>query len=173
MAEMMEMRARFLFLGLLPVLLNGCGGTPTPPPVCPLVSILPDARQIAQYRAGGTDLTDLLTAGRITDVNGACESGREGTNKITVRVVIEATRGPAGSNRAELPYFVAITDAGGNILDKQVYTARGEFESNATRTRLETEPAVLSLPVRQQYHVVVGFQLTEAELRLNRTRSRQ
>ncbi len=177
MAEMLEMRANFLFLALMPALLGGCSwfsGPPTPVPECPRVTLLPDANRIAQYRVGGADLTDLQAEGRIVDVNGACESGSGGNNKITVRVVIDAMRGPATTgNQVELPYFVAITDAGGNILDKQVYTGRADFESNATRTRMDTAPAILALPAGQRYTVVVGFQLTEAELRLNRTGSRR
>jgi hypothetical protein len=87
---------------------------------------------------------------------------------------MEATRGPASGERSiTIPYFVAVTDAQNRILDKAVYTVAASFPANRSRVRMTGEEVALTLPVEAErppasYTVVVGFQLTETELAINR-----
>ena len=84
-------------------------------------------------------------------------------------------RGPAMRGRTEtVPFFVAVVE-GQRILDKQVYRVAATFPANTDRVRITSDPVSLSLPIEPgrtgaSYEVLVGFQLTPAELAMNRRR---
>jgi len=157
-------------------LLASCGteaGSFAPP--CPRPSILRDANDLHRYRGAGRDITDSVLEGRITDISGSCK--RDGADAVatTVNVGIELTRGPAATSRvADIAYFVAVSE-GERVLDKQVYQLRAEFPENTDRVRLSGDSVDLRLPVTDKktaaaYTVTVGFQLSPAELQVNRAR---
>ncbi|WP_337876572.1 hypothetical protein [Elioraea sp.] len=180
---------RPLALALLPLALAACGesglrggGTGAAPvvqaarPDCPAAVALADAADLRRYRAPGSqDLTDLIVNARITGLAGRCAfADRRRSVEVTLTLAMEAMRGPAARERSiSIPYFVAVTDAQDRILDKAVYTVVAEFPANRSRLRLSGEEVTLTLPVSAErpasaYTVIVGFQLTEAELALNR-----
>lgn len=163
---------------LLPILLGACGdgtiGEKFAPP-CPTAGIVRDTADLTRYRGAGRDITDQVLTARLTGLDGSCRRDGMGTVVTTVRAGIDLTRGPAATGRtAEVSYFVAVLD-GDRILDKQVFTLIGEFPSNTDRLRLSGDEVELRLPVTAKrsaavYRVQVGFQLSSAELQLNRTR---
>ena len=172
---------RAALLWLAPLLaLAGCGGTSDEKfaPACPQPSIPRDLNDLTRFRGAGRDLTDTVLDARITGLSGKCE--RNGTDAVltTVSVGIELTRGPAAASRtAELAYFVAVSE-GERILDKRVFNLRAEFPSNTDRLRLSGDDVELRLPVSATktaaaYRVSVGFQLTPAEIEVNRRRGRR
>jgi hypothetical protein len=158
------------------------GGTGAAPvvqatrPDCPTAVALADAADLRRYRTPDSqDLTDLVVNARITGLSGQCVfADRRRSVEVTLTLAMEATRGPAARERSiSIPYFVAVTDAQDRILDKAVYTVAAEFPANRSRLRLSGEEVTLTLPVTPDrpaaaYTVIVGFQLTEAELALNR-----
>jgi hypothetical protein len=163
----------------LPLLAAGCGSfqdVNTFAPPCPRPLILRDANDISRYRGAGRDLTDAVLQGRITGISGSCK--RDGNDAVaaTVNVGIELTRGPAATSRvADVAYFVAVSE-GERVLDKQVYQLRAEFPENTDRLRLSGDSVDLRLPVTDKktaaaYTVTVGFQLSPAELQVNRQRA--
>lgn len=178
---------RALALALLPLALAACGevrsgGRGTAPiaaptrPDCPTAVALADAADLRRYRTPDSqDLTDLIVAARITGLSGQCVfADRRRSVEVTLTLAMEATRGPAARERTvSIPYFVAVTDPQDRILDKAVYSIAAEFPANRSRLRLTGEQVTLTLPITAErppasYTVVVGFQLTEAELALNR-----
>lgn len=178
---------RALALALLPLALAACGevrsgGRGTAPvaasvrPDCPATVALADAADLRRYRTPESqDLTDLIVNARITGLAGQCVfADRRRSVEVTLTLTMEATRGPAARERTvSIPYFVAVTDRQDQILDKTIYTVAAEFPANRSRLRLTGEQVTLTLPITQErppasYTVIVGFQLTEAELALNR-----
>jgi len=169
--------ARLALAVALPLpLLAGCGGDGAGfPPPCPRPSILRDANDLFRYRGAGRDITDSVLEGRITGISGTCK--RDGPDAVaaTVSVGIELTRGPAANSRtADIAYFVAVSE-GDRVLDKQVYQLRAEFPENTDRVRLSGDSVDLRLPVTDKktaaaYQITVGFQLSPAELQVNRAR---
>ena len=151
-----------------------------PPPPCPRVSILGDAAALTKFRPGpGRDLTDVLYEGVVSGVTGSCayaDDGKRANRALSMKValVIEAARGPANRDgRAPFPYFVGITDSSRNVLNKQRFSVTVVFPGNRTRLVVTDTPVVLEIPVkagqsRQDLTVVVGFQLSRAELEYNR-----
>lgn len=179
---------RSLALILLPLALAACGaeiesgGRGTAPavtttrPDCPTTVALADAADLRRYRTPDSqDLTDLIVNARITGLFGECVyADRRRSVQVTLNLSMEATRGPAATARTvTIPYFVAVTDAQDRILDKAIYAIAAEFPVNRSRVRLTGEQVSITLPntVEQppaSFSVIVGFQLTESELALNR-----
>lgn len=145
-------------------------------PDCPTTAVLADAADLRRYRTPDSqDLSDLVLDARITGLAGACAfADRRRSVQVTLSLSMNATRGPAAGDRSiTIPYFVAVTDAENRILDKAVYTVAASFPANRSRVRMTGEEVTLTLPITAErppasYTVVVGFQLTETELALNR-----
>ncbi len=173
---------RFILpLATAPLLaLPGCGGTSGEQfaPPCPVASIPRDFGDLHRFRGNGRDLTDSVLEGRITGLDGSCTRDGPTTTVATVSVGIELTRGPAAPGRTtDVSYFVAVSE-GEQIIDKRVYTLHAEFPANTDRLRLAGDQVELRLPVTPEktaaaYRVSVGFQLTPAELEVNRSRARR
>lgn len=164
---------------LAPLLaLAACGETTDSfAPPCPGAAIVRDAADLSRFRGNGRDLTDAVLEGRITGLGGSCKADGADTVLTTVSVGMELVRGPAAPGRtATLAYFVAVAE-GDRILDKQVFNLRAEFPPNTDRLRLTGDDVELRLPVSRTkaasaYRIQVGFQLTPAELEVNRSRAR-
>ena len=142
-------------------------------PVCPQASLLPQAADLARYRAtangSGHDLTDLVLQARVVNVNGKCEPGpNEHTLDANVKVTIELTRGPAATGRTtNVSYFVAVVQ-GDRILDKKVMSNGVEFPPNVDRVYLTSDPVYMRLPISTNitgaaYTVIAGLQYTPGE----------
>lgn len=161
------------------------GGTGDAPAVarpvvqCPRVGTPSDTGDVVRFRTPDSrDLTELVVSARITSLSGTCSLVNRNTAlQVNVTMGVEATRGPAAQGRTvQVPYFVAVTTANEQVLDKAVYTLTVEFPANVQRARMRGEEIRLTIPVNAErpaaaYTVYVGFQLTEQELALNRSRA--
>lgn len=156
---------------LLP--LASCGLFEDPPLPCPLVSIMDQAKQVTFYRPGpGRDLTDITYHVGIRDLAYECDYDFDDMgNRVAVNfnVLFVAERGPAAEQgRVEIPYFVAMTDPGQNILTKKRFTAALEFEGNAVRAQKVEELAqLIPFPLHadgSEYKSFIGIQLTPGQL---------
>lgn len=166
--------ARFV-IPLLPVIaavafLSACNRTP---PACPRASIISDGATVTKFREGtGRDLTDVVAQGEIVDVAVECDYDRRGVD-VALQVAIAAQRGPADRTRvADFDYFVAVADPQRNILAKEVFRVRFQFQTQGrTGTIEDIEPRI---PLKNradgvEYQIIVGFQLTPEEIDWNRT----
>lgn len=168
---------RRLALLAVPALLAACGSSsgPAQPPPCPHVAILQDAADLARFQpGGGTDITDMVIEARMIGVAGGCQARRGGAVDVVIRIGIEATRGPRASTRAEqLPYFIAVTDAQGRVVDKAEFAVSIEFPANISRRRGSDEQRIV-IPSGMNpadLRVDIGFQLTPDQVALNRRRA--
>ncbi len=167
--------AALLALGLAAVL-AACGSSDKAQPACPSGLIPADAAKITRFQDGpGRDLTDVIAEATIQDILVQCEYKKKVAD-IDLQIAVVGTRGPADRSRvAEFEYFVAIVDPQQNILVKQPFKVRFEFNDNRTQlgTIEQIEPR-LPLPdpsKADQYRILVGFQLTPEELAWNRSQN--
>ena len=157
--------------------LAGCNSDPNRfPPTCPATAILADAADLTRFDGRGQDLTDMVVDGKITGLAGRCrESGDGRSLQTTVTVSLDISRGPGARGRAEpVGYFVAVT-RGDTILDKRTFELRVAFPPNTDLVHVSGEPVQLALPTPAgvtgaTYRILIGFQLSPAELALNRRR---
>ncbi len=158
--------------------LAGCDAAgPQFPPACPSLSLLRDAADVTRYAGAGRDLRDLALQARISAVPATCTWADNRTQvRATLQVTFDLTRGPAAiSRRAELPYFVAVTQ-GERVLDEQDYTLAAAFPPNIDHAPFPGQKVDLLLPVSRAssaavYQIYVGFRLTPQELAANRQRA--
>lgn len=173
--------------GLL-LLLAGCetvsdvvAGAPPQPP-CPPSSVLDDAATVTKFREGpGRDFIDVVAEGKISGYGGGCHYDfdmKTGEALLTVEVAVEfeAQRGSADKDRkAKFDYFVSIADKEQNILNKGVFNVDIDFPDNRTRRNVtdDNPPVVLEIKLKPEqvgkdFHIFIGFQLSESELEFNR-----
>lgn len=161
--------------------LNGCENQNKIAPYipCPRVSLLKEAVEFTQFRAGGgRDVTDVAYRGRIMDIEFECKQNEERT-EITARAVVTAEfdLGPAADiKNPNFPVFLALTDSGGPIIDKTIFDMKVAFRGSgrkavATRTIKGIRiPAKGSIPV-EAHEIFFGFQISPAQVAYNRTKN--
>lgn len=146
---------------------------------CPDLVLPADVADLTRYRPGAPpDLSSLVLDARITAIDGSCRRGRSNRSvDSTLAVRIQMDRGPAAESRAvQLPWFIALLDARTNqVVSRQSFVMNGQFAVNTTRANVTSQPVAISFPVDadrrvQDFRVLVGFQLTEDEVALNRRR---
>lgn len=173
----------FAILGLTCLSLLGLAGCDNNPDEtaaeCPKFKLLPhdDGATLLRYTARGTDLTDLVLSGRITDVKGAC-IGLLGGRQVKARahVVMVLTRGPAATSaETDVRYGMGVVKRG-QILDApQIFTQHVSFPPNVNTVQVSGQDVNFAFPTPRgvtgpDYQVYVYFQLTPAELALAHTR---
>lgn len=161
-------------------LLAACGSSETPRQApCPRITLLREGADLTRFRPGaGQDLSVMAYDARIAGFEARCDftdRGRNVTVDITPRFEVE--RGPAsGSTPADLPWFVAVSDAQDTrILDQADYTTRAVFQSNISRGSAPGERVRLTIPNSDgqnaaNFNVRISFRLTPEELTYNRRR---
>lgn len=144
---------------------------------CPKISIVRDLSEVAQFRPGGRDLTELESVGKIADYYGNCDYTSTGVT-VNVNVLLYAERGPAlKGDTAAFKYFVAVAQPDDTILTKTVFDTSVTFASGQPRggSREELTPTI-PLPKganvkdwnARDWKVYVGFQLSPEQLEFNR-----
>ena len=162
------------------LLVGGCTLFQKPPPgPCPRVSVLGDAAKLVLFRPGpGRDLIDIEFEGEITPLGGGCNYvDRNRVIEMRLELRIAALRGPAAVGpTVEFPYFVAIVGPDQTILVKQVFRSPIAFEKNRRRAgALEQTDQTIPMQAGQtgsDFEVLIGFQLTAAQLDYNRQQRR-
>ncbi len=143
--------------------------------VCPDVAILADTAKLPAFDpAKGDDPSNLTYSVAMTNVKTRCDySKRANEADSNVRIFYTASRPPGGEEtHYRVPYYVAVT-TGGNIVDKQIHWLEFDFPTAASTVSGEAYVDSIDIKVAPQkrsyeYHLLVGFQLTEAQLAYNK-----
>jgi hypothetical protein len=145
---------------------------------CPTLTLPADLADLTRYRPGSPpDLTTVVLDAKVTAVDANCRRGRRDQSvDATISMRFQLDRGPAAPNRGvQIPWFLALLDADNNVINRQTFVLPAQFGANTTRAAVSSQPVEVSFPVgqtrrAQDYRIMVGFQLTEEELALNRRR---
>lgn len=146
--------------------LAGCSSSSsTPPaPLCPTVGIINGLQSFDRPAADGSN--DFGYHAAMENVDGACRN--EGDDLI-VNMKIDLVVQPGPSVRGttlELPYFIAINQPNGDVIDRQDFVGRVAIPSGAnTAGTVEsfTQRFVGLAQGASGYQVLFGFALPEAE----------
>lgn len=157
-------------------LLTACSSNNDAAPACPLVAAPGDVAKITRFRDGpGRDLIDVVAEAQIADAAVQCDYDRSGVT-VQLQLAILGTRGPADTSRtAAFDYFVAIADPQGTIVAKEIFPVSFSFENRQRVGQIENLEQRIPLANRADgaaYKIVVGFQLSPAELEWNRRAAR-
>ncbi len=141
---------------------------------CPAVSVLVDTSALTLLQANGSGPASAVYTAQIQNVKRDCDVSKFSKQvQASVDIAFRATRtqGEAAASYT-LPYFVAITTEG-RILAKQQFSVAFAFQPGETTTSFEDSVNSLVLTVGRDkkatdYGILVGFQLTKAQLDYNR-----
>ncbi|MHC8510215.1 MAG: hypothetical protein ACYYKD_12665 [Rhodospirillales bacterium] len=152
-------------------------------PPCPKVRILAGADTLTLFSDGpGRDLTDVRFEVNLRGHRTACghdidDETLAGELHVKTQAAMTADRGPADkSRRLEVPYFVVLRDAAsGEPLQKRNFTVTFEFEGNRRRVGRLDDEVDLTIPLYpgrtgRDFTILLGLQLTKAQLQFNRSK---
>lgn len=134
---------------------------------CPSVSVLLDTATLPVLAANGSDLQYTAF---MTKATRDCDIHRfEKELDASVDIEFRAVR-PSGNGAATytVPYFVAIANEG-RVLAKRQFAVQFTFEQGQTAAAFSDSVSSLTLTAGRdkqpfEYGIVVGFQLTKAQL---------
>lgn len=142
---------------------------------CPSVSVLVDTATAAVWQGNPPQVTytaQIISASRDCDIE---KFSKNVTGSVDINFQVSRARAgtPASYN---VPFFVAISTEG-HILAKKVYSIPVTFDAQQTQVDLAQSIDTLSLTVGRDkqatdYGILVGFQLSKAQLDYNRRAGR-
>jgi hypothetical protein len=143
---------------------------------CPTITGVTDASVATVFRPGTTaDPANVLYTAEITAVNGTCDMDKkERTSDASVEISFRATRPPSGAEaHYAVPYFVVVTEGSARMLARRTYSIRIDFAPGQTTATASDTVGSAHLDVAKgkhpyDYQILVGLQLTKAELDYNR-----
>ncbi len=141
-------------------LLVACASTPEPTPVrCPKVAVVYGLDTVTPVEANGETLP--LEA-RLEGLRGSCGYDDTGLELDYSVDVVLVPAGPIDPTTVTLPYFVAVTDLGGRVIDKRVFTVRIPVEGTrpaGSRERIGQMLEGVGPREGPGYRVLIGFEL--------------
>jgi hypothetical protein len=139
--------------------------------LCPDVAILANTASLPAFNPSADgDPSGLIYNIAMTNLSSRCHYDKsEKTADTRLKIFVHAQRPPGGGEASyRVPYYVAVT-SDGVILDKKLYWLEFTFPEHAATS--DTEAVVDSTVVQigkgktvYDYHLLVGFQLTKAQL---------
>lgn len=147
---------------------------------CPQVKALPDLASITQFSDPANPQADKMIASTSIDNVGA--SCQVSPNSVSVELSLDfsGTLGPVGvkdlNGQANYtyPYFLTVITPDGQILSKDVFALSTVYENKQISVKKQDKlRQVIPLMAGQsanQFQILIGFQLSDAELAYNRSR---
>jgi hypothetical protein len=144
------------------------------PPICPQVAIVRDIDTLRDFGREKPAPDQLIVAAHMTNITGSCSYNYDKDKPqgidIKFELDMEAVRGPRlGGLHASLPFFVAVVDPSGAILNKNRLSAEINFSSDE-RSAGDAENLHVFIPLTKaaqqtgpDYRVLAGFQLTQEQ----------
>ena len=148
-------------------------GKPSPDLACPQTGFLLEAaHQDVLTSESSTAKDDVIVSADLADFKGGC-SFKKGMLDFNLDLKIAAERGPKGPalDHYNFPYFIAVLSPDRQILQRTSFSTNVAFDN--TGKGLSAEEHSLQIPVAQEkdarnYQVLVGFELSPAQLDHNR-----
>lgn len=149
-------------------------------PDCPRVSAMTELARVTQFADDtNTDSKTILSETVLTKLDTSCIVTENAIN-LDIMLNFMSNLGAAGLRQAQVeasythPYFIAVVSPQGKIIAKDVFALAPVFSSGQKQVvsseRLQqTIPLTDTAVAPGQYQVMIGFQLSEAELNYNRS----
>lgn len=161
------------FFGTLAKAVQGDSGLPNVGP-CPSVKVLYDASRFVEI-SGDLKFDNVGFTGEIQNVTSACRY--VGTDPITLGLSIDMAlgKGPkAKGDKKAVNYWIAVTRKDIAPINKQSFSGEVVFPAGADRVRMQTPEVTIEIPRADKeisgvnFEILVGFDLTEEQLKFNR-----
>ena len=143
----------------------------TNPGPCPRAFALYDASRIVEFRGEQERFANVGFTGEFNKVRSLCRY--YGANPIEgdLELDIEFGRGPAaaGQSTATYEYFVAVTRKNIGVINKKTFPIQVTFPAGSDRVRVTERVDKIVIPRAKEgtsgenFEIIVGFELTEAQ----------
>jgi hypothetical protein len=141
---------------------------------CPDAAVLANTASLPAFNPNAEgDPSGVIYRIAMTNVTTRCSyDKREKIADARLKISVQAERPPGGGEVSyRVPYYVALT-SGGEIIDKKIYWLEIEFPAHAATTNAEivldsTIVKYAKDKTAYDYHLLVGFQLTKAQVEYN------
>lgn len=145
---------------------------------CPQVGIVEDLRSMTLFENNEKpEPQGIMGYAKLEDFSGGCgfENGQVVIDLDVMfagRIGPRAMQGRTKEPSIAFPYFIAISDNQGNILNKEVFAVALQFRDGMESTH-KVEHLKPHIPINNpatagQYQVLIGFQLNRQQLNFNR-----
>lgn len=171
------MNRAFIAVTILCTALSGCswgdGGNNDAFFACPQTGFVREASRATFFMPDAPAQTDenVVAWVVIDGLTGECEFD-DGRVEIKTEFTLYAKRGPAGEGMEEtgFNYFAAVLDERDDVLNRESLRTEIEFDENLGSS---DESLTIEIPVKPgvdtgAYKVVIGLELSEAQLEYNR-----
>ena len=171
------MRMAALLLATFAVALAGCGKSAKEQVAgtyCPSPLTVQDAQHLTRFKPGpGRDPRDVMFEATLVGAATACSINKD-RMEVALKMQIAVNAGPSVASGAvtNVPYFVRVLDAAGNVRQGQDFDAAFKL-STANPRGQSLEELELALPFANaaelgSYRIAVGLKPTPEELQYNR-----
>jgi len=145
---------------------------------CPQVQIVEDLSRLHEFNVGQSmTSSNLVSSVTVNETQSTCEYNDRSVT-MDLKLAFNGQLGPKGRSASKTnasfsyPFFVAITNANGKILAKEIFAASIAYSAGEQeKTYFETLRQIIPADNRAQgarYKVMIGFQLAEQQLAYNR-----
>ncbi len=143
--------------------------------VCPMVGVLSDAAMLREF-GDGAARDQANTAYELEFMRAHLLECELKENRMTASLRFEARgkTGPAiSSNNVEYPYFVAVLNPDGEVINKTIRKSTVDFKSGKTEAFFAQEYDDIDFTVPEGkdglgYEILIGFQLTREQIEFKR-----
>ncbi|MBV9989695.1 MAG: hypothetical protein JOZ72_00245 [Alphaproteobacteria bacterium] len=161
-------------IALSALLLAGCSSD-NQKGLCPSANILVPASTLTVFRQNApADPSGELYTVWMSNAKTGCDFDKHDLSTDSrIHILFKATRAPSDQGGTyKVPYFVAVTHKGSRIMTKKLFVASIVFAPGETKTAFEDTVDSTVIHVGRgnkigEYEIVMGFQLTEAQLDYN------
>ena len=139
---------------------------------CPQIETVDELSAYTEFSQPTPQQPPLLISGaRLGPIESSCVYAAKSVT-VDLKLTVQGERGMQSGTTAPVsyPFFVAVTDPGGDIMAKEVFTAPINYAGGQT-VHQETLRQIIPITDRSRgpkYKVLVGFQLNKDQLNFNR-----
>jgi clan AA aspartic protease (TIGR02281 family) len=160
---------------LCATLVAGCADMPPGKLSCPTTFIAPGLDAYSEFRPGvtpsATNTKDIIFGVKLATVAPECQGEPRGV-RVTTLVTFVAVRNDQDLRQGDFTFFIAVADARQNIVAKQTFAVRVDFAPQQKEMRLVDQVTehlpVSNLSLGNQYAIIIGLQVSQQQLDLNR-----
>lgn len=145
------------------------------PGPCPRAFALYDASRIVEFRDGQERFNSVGFTGEVEKVRSLCRYYGAAPINADLELDISFGRGPAasGQSSATYEYFVAVTRKNIGVINKKTFPIQVTFPAGSDRVRVTERVGEIVIPRAKEgtsgenFEIIVGFELTEAQRNFN------
>ncbi|OYX35298.1 MAG: Tat pathway signal sequence domain protein [Caulobacterales bacterium 32-69-10] len=142
---------------------------------CPYVKVLYDAARYEEFKDGKQTPASVGFTGEITGVRANCSYKQDDPISVQVAIDFALGRGPvADGSSKDYRYWVAVTERNAQVIAKEDFAVRGEFENGADRVVVTdilegiVIPRATNTTSGGNFEVLIGFDVTPEMAAFNR-----